>query len=61
VSAPAERGKANAAAEKTIAATIGVPPESVRVVKGRTSPQKVVEISGLSEAELHRRLAKVAS
>ena len=60
VRAPAERGKANSAAEKIVAEAIGLPQESVRVVKGHTSPRKVVEISGLSEAEVQRRLAKIA-
>lgn len=61
VSAPAERGKANAAAERILAAALGVRPECVRVVAGRTSARKAVEISGLSESEVLRRLSKPAS
>lgn len=57
VTAPAEQGKANAAAEKLIAALLRVSQGCVRITRGRTSTRKVVEISGLSEAEVHRRLA----
>ena len=58
VTAPAERGKANAAVEVTIAEALGVPKKSARVIAGKTSPRKVVEIVGLSESEVYRRLSK---
>jgi hypothetical protein len=58
VTAVAERGRANAAAETTVAEALGLAGKSVRVVAGRTSPRKIVEIAGLSEPEVHRRLAK---
>lgn len=61
VTAPAERGKANAAVAAAIAEAVGVPRTSVRVVAGHTSPRKVIEIAGLSEAEVRERLAKSAS
>jgi uncharacterized protein (TIGR00251 family) len=61
VTAPPERGKANAAVETTIAAALSVPTASVRVVAGHGSPRKVVEIDGFSEAEIRDRLAKSAS
>ena len=60
VSAPPERGKANAAVEATIAEALGVPRECVRVVGGKASPRKVVEVVGLPEAEVYRRLSKDA-
>jgi uncharacterized protein YggU (UPF0235/DUF167 family) len=56
VTAPAERGKANAAIEAVVAEALGLPTGSARVVAGRISPRKVLEISGLSEAEVYRRL-----
>jgi hypothetical protein len=58
VTAPAERGRANAAVEAVVAEALGVAAAHVRVVAGRTSPRKVLEIDGLSEAEVHRRLAR---
>ena len=58
VSTPPERGKANAAVEKTLADALGVSAKCVRVVAGRTSARKSVEISGLSESEIHRRLSE---
>ena len=56
VRAPAERGKANAAVEEIVARTLGVPKECVRIVAGKTSGRKIVEISGLSEPEIRQRL-----
>jgi uncharacterized protein (TIGR00251 family) len=58
VTAPAERGKANAAIETVLAEALGIPRASARVVAGKTSPRKVVEITGLSETEIYRRLSK---
>ncbi|MEN8183934.1 MAG: DUF167 domain-containing protein [Myxococcota bacterium] len=60
VTAPAERGKANAAVERLVAGALGVPPRSARVVAGRTSARKLLLIEGLSESEVHRRLSKSA-
>jgi uncharacterized protein YggU (UPF0235/DUF167 family) len=58
VTAPAEHGKANAAIEAVVAEALGIARASARVVGGTTSPRKVLEISGLSEAEVHRRLSR---
>ena len=56
VSAPPEKGKANAAVEALLAGTLGLPVKSVRIVAGKGSQQKLVEIEGLSAAELRRKL-----
>jgi len=56
VMAPPERGKANTAVEKIIAEALGLPNDAVNVVKGLTSPRKVVEVSGLPEPEIRSRL-----
>jgi len=56
VTAAAERGKANAAVVRLLADTLGVQPDAVSVVAGRASRDKVVEISGLDQAEVRRRL-----
>lgn len=58
--APAERGRANAAVERTLASALELPTKSVRVVSGMTSPRKIVEITGLSESEVYCRLSKDA-
>jgi uncharacterized protein YggU (UPF0235/DUF167 family) len=60
VTAQPERGKANAAVEATIAEALGISIASARVIQGRTSPRKIVEILGLSEAEVYRRLSRGA-
>ena len=60
VSAPAERGRANSAVEATIAKALGLPKGSARVVQGKLSPRKVVEVVGLSRPEVHRRLSQGA-
>jgi len=58
VTAPPERGKANAAVEKTIAEALGIPARAVRIVKGGTSLRKILEISGLTTDELRQRLSQ---
>lgn len=59
VSAPAEKGKANAAVERAIAQALNLPLENVQIVKGHTSPRKTVEIQGLSAAEVNQKLAEL--
>jgi len=60
VRAPAERGKANAAVEKILAEALNIDKKRARIVTGKTSPRKIVEVTGLSEAELRQRLARHA-
>jgi uncharacterized protein (TIGR00251 family) len=55
---PAERGRANAAVERVLAAALGVSAASVRIGAGGTSPRKVVVIDGLDADEVHRRLGR---
>lgn len=61
VSAPSERGKANAAVRSLLAEAIGVAIEQVRIVAGATSPRKTVEFTGLSRADLHSRLQRITA
>ena len=61
VRAAAERGKANAAVERLIAHALDIPAASVLIVTGKTSPRKVVQINGLSESEVHKRLLHAPS
>jgi len=56
VSAPPERGKANAALEALLARALGLAPERVRIVAGHGAARKVVEVDGLSDAEIRARL-----
>jgi len=58
VTAPAERGKANAAVEAAIAEALGIPAAHARVVAGQASPRKIVEVTGISVDEMRTRLAK---
>ena len=56
VAAPAERGKANEAALRLLAAALGLPRQRLRIVRGQTSRQKVIAIEGLDEAQARARL-----
>jgi hypothetical protein len=58
VSAPPEKGKANAAVESTIANALDIPRADVHIIKGKLSPLKVVDIVGLSKKEIYKRLAQ---
>jgi uncharacterized protein len=57
VTAPPERGRANDAAVRLLADTLRIAPESVTLVAGHGSRDKVVEVAGLDRAEAERRLA----
>lgn len=57
VRAAPEKGRANAAVEKVLAAALDLPARQVRIVAGLTSSAKVAEIEGLSQDEVLRRLA----
>jgi hypothetical protein len=57
VVAPPQDGRANAALEALLAATLHLRKSAVRVVGGHGSARKRVEIDGIERAELERRLA----
>jgi len=61
VTAPAERGKANAAVEDLLREALGLSGGGVTIVSGSSSPRKIVEIVGLSESEVRRRLSAAAA
>jgi len=44
VTEPAERGRASAAALRAVADALGVPPRSVRLIRGSTSRRKTLEV-----------------
>ena len=56
VAAPPERGKANEAVLRLLAAALGIERGRLRIVRGETSRQKVVLVDGLEEAEIRARL-----
>ena len=47
-SAPAEKGKANAAIARTLAKALGVDKRSVELISGRTGPMKKFRVMGVS-------------
>ena len=57
VSAPPEKGRANAAVAAVVAEALGLPAGSAVVVAGKSSPRKQVEVHGLCREEIVRRLA----
>ena len=60
VTAPPERGRANAAVESLLGEVLGLSGGGVRIVSGGSSPRKLVEITGLGESEVRRRLSDAA-
>jgi uncharacterized protein YggU (UPF0235/DUF167 family) len=61
VSAPPEKGKANAAVEALVARALDLPAGSARIISGAGSQQKVIEICGLSEAEILEKLGTIVA
>jgi uncharacterized protein (TIGR00251 family) len=57
VAAPAENGKANDVLVRLLAGWLGLPRTGVELVSGHTRRDKIVELSGIDEAEARRRLA----
>ena len=56
VAAAPEKGKANEALIAFLARRLEVKPRAVAIVSGRTNPVKQIEVSGLTDSELRRRL-----
>lgn len=59
VRAPAEKGKANAAVEKLVASALGVPQSNAKIIVGKTSAHKVIEITGISDTEVFAKLGSL--
>lgn len=57
LTAPPVDGAANEALVALLAERLGVPKRQVVIVRGVTSRQKVVEVVGLSPADVRQRLA----
>ncbi len=58
VRAAAERGKANEAVCRLIAGKLGLAPRQVSIARGAGSRDKVVQVEGLAEEDVERRLGK---
>lgn len=56
VAAPPERGRANRALVELLSDALGLRKDQVTVVAGHTGRRKVVEVEGLTAAEIDRRL-----
>jgi len=56
VTAAPEKGKANKAVIRLLAAALGLPDSSISLVSGSNSVIKTVRIAGLTEAEVMARL-----
>ena len=56
VAAPPVEGAANAALVRLVAKALGLPRSAVRIASGETARVKLLEIDGLDEAEVRRRL-----
>ena len=61
LAAPPVDGKANEECIRYIAELAGVPRSRVRIVTGLTNRTKVVEIEGVPQIELEKRLAATVS
>jgi uncharacterized protein (TIGR00251 family) len=59
VTAPPVAGAANAAVTRLLAKALGVSLSSINVVSGLQGRTKTVEITGLAQAEIRRRLALI--
>ena len=60
VTATPDRGKANEAVVKLLAAKIGVSKSAVRIVRGHTSRSKSVQIEGLNLDSVIKRIRESA-
>ncbi len=61
VSAPAEKGKANLALLALLSKALGVSKSHLSIVRGHTGRRKIIDIEGLSEAEVTKRLSASAT
>lgn len=61
VTAAPERGKANEAVIDLLAEALGLPKSRLSVARGQGQSQKLIDVEGLDETELRRRLGGPAS
>jgi uncharacterized protein len=56
VTAPPVEGRANEAVRKLLAKRLGIAPGRIEVARGQAGRDKLIEVDGLDDAELLRRL-----
>lgn len=56
IAAPPIGGQANEELVNYLAALLGIPASDILILRGHTSRQKLVEIQGLTDEEVRRRL-----
>ena len=61
VQAPPEKGKANAAVISLLADLLEIPAKRISICAGHASQNKVVEVQGVSDAELIAKLSALAT
>lgn len=61
VQAPPEKGRANDAVISMLADFLNVPAKHLSICAGHSSPNKVVEVQGVSDAELINKLSVLAT
>ncbi len=59
VSAPPEKGKANAAVATLLARALGVHAKDVSIIRGTTSPRKTLLISGVAAVDAAKMLSSI--
>ena len=59
VTAPPEAGRANAALTELLSDFIGVPRSRLRIVRGVTSRNKIIEVQGMDDLVLGERLERL--
>ena len=60
VTAPPDRGKANDAVVNLLARRLTVSKSAVRIVRGHTSRNKVVQVEGMERDDIIRRIRSTA-
>ena len=58
VTAPPEEGRANEAVAELLGDSLGVRRRDIAIVRGRNSRAKLIEVSGIEESELRRRIER---
>jgi uncharacterized protein len=61
VAAPAEGGRANDAVVRLLSETLDLPRDAVTLVSGHAAREKIVELVGLDQMQIERRLSSAAA